>query len=263
MHVFEIITPGSRMVYEDRMWKREIEQQFEWLQNKFFEANIALNLFLQDWQDNPPVDRHEWDAQREQDAQRHSEIRQTVQQERRIAGLPEWEDLEFETDVRFKREQWASGRIPAFFKNRISFIHARSFLYALDSFEKFLKILSETKGVPREVRNIHQKMITTFPDLLEVRNSAHHVEDRVRLIGKYKKPITLQLSNNEKIGAGPATAVFIPEGLDGSRYGTTMYDGHYGEVDVSLGSMADLQEILQAVLEAFEWDGAKRHAPSV
>ena len=50
--------------------------------------------------------------------------------------------------------------------------------------------------------------------------------------------------------------------LNGSSYGSTMSDGHYGEVDVSPESMIKLQEILQAVLQAFKWKGPRQHMPS-
>ncbi len=50
--------------------------------------------------------------------------------------------------------------------------------------------------------------------------------------------------------------------LNGSKYGSTMADGHYGEVDVSPESMERLQSVLIEVLNCFNWSGPKRHLPS-
>ncbi|MGD6735326.1 hypothetical protein ACP5PY_02660 [Photobacterium leiognathi subsp. mandapamensis] len=51
--------------------------------------------------------------------------------------------------------------------------------------------------------------------------------------------------------------------LNGTKYGNTMADGHYGEVDVSPASMEALRSVFQRLLEAFPWKGPKVHLPSV
>ena len=45
MFVFEVIVPGTWLDYEDREWAWKIQNQLDSLQSKFFEANLALNLF--------------------------------------------------------------------------------------------------------------------------------------------------------------------------------------------------------------------------
>jgi len=46
LFIFEIIIPGTWLDYDDREWTWKIERQLDSLQSQFFEANLALNLFL-------------------------------------------------------------------------------------------------------------------------------------------------------------------------------------------------------------------------
>lgn len=261
MYIFEITTPGTWIKNEDRDWAWTIENQLRSLKSQYFEANLALNIFTESR--NTPlsfIDPGSW----ERDAQRKSEIRQEVEQG--YAGFPgheKWEKIQFEAELRFKREKWANGFQPREFEHNRPFIFARAFLYALDSFDKFLGVLSREEGVPEIVSGLHSQISEAFPDLRGVRNTAQHLEDRSRGLGAGKKPKPLDLKpvENNMISA-PNGGALILNSLNGSKYGSTMSDGHYGEVDVSPESMERLQNILQQILESFEWSGPKQHEPS-
>ncbi|MFP3518868.1 hypothetical protein SB766_22075, partial [Pseudomonas sp. SIMBA_077] len=143
------------MDYEDRDWSWKVEGLLRNLQSQFFEANLALNLFSSSQQARvlPAMSRDKW----EQDAQRRSEIQQIVELEKGGMNAHEnWEEVRFETDVRFKREQWARGAIPREFEHNTSFLYARAFLYALDGFDKFSGVLAKTENIPAQVTDIHQ-----------------------------------------------------------------------------------------------------------
>ena len=81
MHVFEITTPGTWLYYEDREWSWQIDLIIDHLKDQFFEANAALNLFVQaasvpsELPTSP--NRTLWES----DARRHSEIQRQVEQE--------------------------------------------------------------------------------------------------------------------------------------------------------------------------------------
>jgi hypothetical protein len=139
---------------------------------------------------------------------------------------------------------------------------ARAFLYALDAFDKLLGVLAREAGVPAELANWHSKVEDAFPSLRGVRNTAQHLEDRARGLGagKNPKPLDLKPVQNGFIHA-PGGALIL-NSLNGSRYGSTMADGHYGEVDVSSESMERLKFILEGVLANFQWRGPKEHLPS-
>lgn len=261
MYIFEIVTPGTWLDNEDRGWSWKVGNLLQSLKSQYFEANLALNLFTAVRTTRPSfAERENW----EQDSQRRNKIRQEVEQEYGgFAGHEHWDDIQFETEVRFKREKWSNGEQPREFEHNLPFIYARAFLYALDSFDKFLRVLSREEGVPAIVEELHGQLGNAFPDLRRVRNTAQHLEDRSRALGAGSNPQPLDLKpvKNNMVNA-PNGGVLILNSLNGSKYGSTMADGHYGEVDVSPESMERLQNILQNTLDAFDWHGPKQHEPS-
>lgn len=260
MFVFEITTPGTWLDSDDRDWAWRIEGQLRSLESQFFEANAALNLFASVQSIRPSfAGRETW----ERDSQRRAEIQRAVEQEigDRMSHQ-NWEAIHFESEVRFKREKWANGDIPREFEHNLPFIYARAFLYALDAFDKFLGVLAKEPDVPPRVAELHKQIATNFPDLRGVRNTSQHLEDRSRGLGGGRSPQPLELKPiaNNLINA-PEGALVL-NCLNGSKYGSTMADGHYGEVDVSPESMQRMQSVLQELLSLFKWRGPKQHAPS-
>lgn len=260
MFIFEITTPGTWLDYDDKDWAWRIEGQLRSLQSQFFEANAALNLFASAQSIRPSfASREMW----ERDSQRRSEIQRAVEQERgNRMPHEQWEEIRFESEVRFKREKWATGGIPREFEHNLPFLYARAFLYAFDAFDKFLGVLAKEVDVPPEVAKLHMRIAEDFPNLRGVRNTAQHLEDRARGLGAGKNPQPLELKpiTNNFINA-PGGGVLVLNSLNGARYGSTMSDGHYGEIDVSPESMQRLQTVLQELLSLFKWRGPKQHAP--
>jgi hypothetical protein len=260
MFVFEIITPGTRLDYEDRDWCWNVQNQLRSLESQFFVANAALNLFIHAKTTRPSFMNRE---NRERDRQRRSEIQRAVEQERGTArARADWDEIHFETQVRFKREQWSSGRLPREFEHNRPFIYARAFLYALDAFDKFLGVLAKEPKVPAKIAEFHVQIAEAFPDLRGVRNTAQHLEDRARGIGARREQLDLKPVTNNRINA-PHGGVLVLDSLNGSRYGSTMSDGHYGEIDVAPESMQHLQRIFEGVLRSFQWRGPASHSPSM
>lgn len=258
MYIFEITIPGVWLDYEDRDWCWKIEGLLRHLESQFFEANTALNLFATHRISFPERDRSQWEAE----MHRRSEIRQQVEKE--IGG--NWEQREavdFETEKIFKHESWHKGNTPRALEDPKPFIFARAFLYALDSFDKFLSVLSKETGVPQQIEQLSAQVEEAFPHLRKVRNSAQHLEDRARGLGagRTPKPLDLKPVVTGMISA-PNGGLLILNSLNGSRYGCTMADGHYGEVDVSPESMQKLQQIIEKAFACFKWKGAKRHLPN-
>lgn len=261
MFVFEIITPGTWLDYDDRDWSWRVQNHLRSLESQFFEANAALNLFFNAQSIRPSFsDRSNW----ERDSQRRSEIQRAVEQERGGSmSREQWDEIHFEAEVRFKREKWLNGGVPREFEHNLPFIYARAFLYALDAFDKFLGVLSKEANVPEQVVKFHAQIAEEFPHLRGVRNTAQHLEDRARGLGAGKNPQPLDLKpiTNSLINA-PGGGVLALNCLNGSRYGSTMSDGHYGEIDVSPESMQRLQKIFEGVLQSFKWRGSRQHLPS-
>lgn len=264
MYIFEIVKPGTWLESEDRDWNWEIEGILRSLEGQFYEANLSLNMFLHTLQrDRRAPSREQWEA----DANRRSEIRRAVEQKyENPYDHSVWDEIQLETEILFKREQWQSGKLPREFEHNQAFMYARAFLYALDSFDKFLSVLKNQPNVPAVISELHDEVAIYFPDLRGVRNTSQHMEDRSRGLGAGRRgqppqPLELQPIDNEFVKS--ESGVLMLNCLNGTKYGNTMADGHYGEVDVSPVSMESLQSILQRLLEAFSWKGPKAHLPSI
>ena len=261
MYIFELTTPGTWLDYPDRDWAWKIEGLLRNLQAQFYEANTALNLFEEAAaRQSSQFTREQWQA----DAERRSQLRREVEGEIGFDFSPDsWHRISLETEVRFKREKWNSGHVPRELERNVVSIFARAFVYALDGFDKFLGVLAREHGVPARVTDLSASIESLFPDLRGVRNTTQHLEDRSRGLGagKNPKPMTLQPVENGLINA-PGGGVLVLNALNGNRFGCTMSDGHYGEVEVSPQSVQLLSTLLHEVLQCLQWKGPVQHAPS-
>ena len=136
-----------------------------------------------------------------------------------------------------RREAWHGVPPELFIK--MPNMHARSFIYALDTFQKSLKLLAARPSASGELVNCTTDFKQAFPDLIDVRDSAHHAEDRVRGL-RFKKEIEMSGS------------LYI-DVLQGRQYTNTLGDGRIGSVEVSASKMEQLQEIFQRILDSFTW----------
>ena len=260
MYIFELVKPGSRIKSEDREFAWKFESLLRHLETAFYDANISLNFF-----------EHERNSQSHRDAssleqwtsdfQRRQILEQQVREEFGYQPYENQDVVRFEAEVRLKREKWGRGSIPLNHQHQFIFLHAKSFLYAMDTIDKFLKVLSEEPGSPHKIRDLHAQIGKDFPDLRAVRNSAQHLEDRARGLGagRVPKPLKLKPLDNGFINA-PQGALML-NNLFGTKFGCTMADGHYGEVDISAESLHKLQLVIQEVFNSFEWEGPKDHLP--
>ena len=72
-----------------------------------------------------------------------------------------------------------------------------------------------------------------FPDVRGVRNTAQHLEDRSRGLGAGRSPRPLVLQPVENFLVNAPGGALVLDALIGNRFGCTMADGHYGEVEIS------------------------------
>lgn len=263
MFVYEITIPGTHLDYAELDWCWRIQNQLYLLQSQFFEANLALNLFI--YERSSKLNSFSLSTF-EENSKRKQEIRKMLEIECiKAGGDPhmDYDEISLQTDILFKREKWQQGEIPREFSHNLAFLYARAFLYALDAFDKFLGVLAKEENVPDDILELHKKIPEIFPDLRGVRNTSQHMEDRSRGLGagKNPKPLDLKAINNNFININGGTLIL--NSLNGSKYGSTMANGHYGEVDVSPESLDHLQKILNGVLRSFKWKGLKQHMPSI
>jgi hypothetical protein len=208
-------------------------------------------------------DRNSHSQDREAESKRRSEIRREVEVKYdNPHDHAVWGEIQVETEIIFKREQWQTGKLPRVFEHNQALMHARTFLYALDSFDRFLNVLKRQPNVPPKLEDMYTKFGSEFPHLRGVRNSSQHMEDRSRGLGAGRNPQSLELKPIDNQLIKSEGGALVLNSLNGTKYGNTMADGHYGEVDVSPPSMEALQAIFQDILNAFDWKGSKCHLPS-
>jgi hypothetical protein len=95
-----------------------------------------------------------------------------------------------------------------------------------------------------------------FPGLKGVRDSAEHVEERVRGEAFGKKIATQPISNS--MVDAPDGGVMIIGSLNGDCYGGTIADGTYAEVEVTDRSTEVARAAVQAAYDALPWRAGHR-----
>ncbi len=260
MCIFELVLPGTHINFIDRELSWKFEHLLYHLESAFYEANISLNLF----EAEVSKQTRGGGFSREKlidDFKKRQAMEEEVRREFGLQPYERHEEVMFEADARIKREKWRSGQIPTSHRNQLISIYAKSFIYALDTIDKFLGVISKEEGAPAGVADAQALMGKYFPDLRKVRNSAQHLEDRARGLGagKQPKPLDLKPVDNGFVSA-PQGALMLNNIL-GTKYGCTMADGNYGEVDVSVESLKNLQIIVQSAFNSFDWLGIRQHLP--
>ena len=151
-------------------------------------------------------------------------------------------------------------RIPDYLQRRLPFVHARVFLYALDTFRKALTVLAEIPSVPDVVGRERDAYRSALPSLTPLRNTTQHLEDRARCLGKDGKPLELKPVINEMFHF-PSGGVLALDILNGNQYGATTSDGAYSEIEVAMPTLTTTHRCLQAVINALPWQGRSRQYP--
>jgi len=264
-YVFELVQPGVWLEgYEDDAESRsDIESLIRLLVQCVGDAAIALNMFEAEsnlGRDSSERRMAEWEADRE----RERAIRESLESqlpgdlpfEQRFAAM---DAIRESASVEAKRQKWREGQLPEEYQHRLPFIHAKSCVYALDTLVKAMRLLAGIPSVPSTVSDALDDFNEAFPDLVHVRDSSHHAEDRVQ--GK-RRDVRIELGpvTNDAIHA-PGGGVLISDMLINNRYGGTLGDGSYGEVEISADSVVVAQACVQRILSAFEWRGSEMHMP--
>ena len=264
MYVFELVQPGCwlRGIADDQV-RRDVESLLHLLVTCVEDATLALNMF------ENSRDRAYESAEDRSSSWESDRVRERAVEEELLRQLPhdltpesrfqQMDNIRESARREAKRMKWREGHLPQGYQDRIPFIHAKSCVYALDTLQKTLRLLAKVPDVPIDIAEVLKEFELAFPDLVQVRDSSHHAEDRVQ--GKRRKDrIELKPLVNEAIHA-PGGGVLVVDMLNGNRYGGTLGDGSYGEVDVSPQTVSTAQQCVQRALNAFDWHGPVMHMP--
>jgi hypothetical protein len=255
---FEITIPGTWLDLPDKDVAWDISNQISTVLSAFSEATLALIMFER-YQLRPRSNhsREEWMAQSE----RRSQVQRRLEEEAITGGrtFHDWHELHAEAERVVMIEDFRNGELPREIAHNEPFILAKTFLYAADTMDRVLTRLAERSELPPAAIAACLAFKNVIPQLRGVRNSAQHIEDRARGLGTGNKPLDLKPIDNSMIKA-PGGALVL-NSLNGNRYGSTMADGHYGEVEVSAATLAAMRDALEGLVNALKWHGPVQRRP--
>jgi hypothetical protein len=260
---FELVYPGHWLdcpgVAQDDAHEAGIV--FHVLESHLADAALALRLFEYETANGMrfagPEPEGLYTRRREMELEREQELGPDLSPEERWAA---YERIRFDIDVSLKRERWAAGEIPEAHRRRAVFLYAQAFLFALDGIGKALRALGAAAWVPAAVTTACDDFYRSLPTLTGVRDTSHHLDDRARRRDRRGRRIGLRPVVNNMISA-PDGGVLILGNLNGNRYGSTMEDGSFGEVEVSPQSLDSARSAIQSCIDAFTWRPPMHHVP--
>ena len=248
MEILELFKDGNWIDNEDSQLACNVGRIIEQLESCFNEALVSLILF--DREKEKILDTTKLEKEWLEDREKRIQIQASIKHEFDLSVFGNYDKLSRKVESILNQEKLTEGKLPSFLQKRLSFIYAKSFLYSLDTIAKLINTLSDQIVDSTEVSKIKSMMGEKFPDLLHVRDSSHHIEDRV--LGKHRKKI-IELQSIDSDGIKTGGGVLVLSHLSGSSFSCTMYDGHLGKVDVTRETLNIVRDIIQRVIDSFKW----------
>lgn len=249
MHLVEIFYPGTWLDLTDRDLAFELQGMLRSLEDRVVEAAIALTMF-----DSSTSSRADPRAEWERDANIRQQVDNEVRAEVGDAYFHCLDRYRLESERRVLRRKAELGVVPRSYAHKVPFIHAHSFVYAVDSFGRFLDEICDYDAVPQEVIEARDEFDRRLPMVRKIRNSAMHLEDRSR---RYAS------SNDKRKGKRMEVQGFLGlSNLEGNLLCYTIDDGTYQKIAISQETLQVLAETINRVLHAFPWKGVPHVAPS-
>jgi hypothetical protein len=251
MEIYVPVKPGSMLAPVPGFDFIEAMRFLSSLEGHYVEAVLALDLFnkASALRDSP---RDLLDAP---DAARAQRATRELLGGRSYGQLTAEEQFHFKINVKLRTLQLglAAGRLPNKLMGQAPLLHARSFLYSFDAFYKMLGVFELIAGAPAELKQIRASMEQAFPDLIQIRNSAHHMEQRVqgKAHAKDIKPQPLK----DAAGNDTNVLMYVVDSLEGDVYVASSANGQIGRFPIQAAALGVLYETLQRVLLAFQWEG--------
>ena len=122
---------------------------------------------------------------------------------------------------------------------RLRSLYAKSFVYALDDASQLVWVLKGDKQLSDTARVQCKRFRIAFPALRDLRNSLHHIEDRLRGIGRDNKPISATL--------------LVISSLRDNNLGATTDKGNYAEIEISEATLLSAFAVIKDLIWCFEW----------
>jgi len=242
IHIPEIYVPGTWLELEDREVAFEIKGMLMSWVCLVSEAAISLTLFEQA-RDNPRNLKNGWIH----NERLRNDIREKLRAETEGMFFRDSDADMLEIERRLRNKKIELGILPKFYLHKLPFIYAHVFVYAIDSYGKFLDALCEYKEIPKEIKKLREEFNYRLPMLRKIRNSAHHKEDRLR---RYASP------QDKKKGKKMTIDGFLGlSNLEEDKLCYTIDDGSYQKIEINETTLSILIDITNRVLASFKWTG--------
>jgi len=249
MHIAEVIYPGTWLDIPDRDLAFELEGMLRSLEDRVAEAAIALTMF-----EGSIASRMHPRAEWERDAQLRREVEDQLRSEVGDLYFQAFDRFRLESERRVLRRKADLGIVPRSYSHKFPFIHAHSFVYAVDSFGKFLDELCGYDVVPQAAVKARDEFNQRLPMVRKIRNSALHLEDRSRRYAS--KP------DKKKRKRMDVEGFLGLSNLEENLLCYTIDDGTYQKIAITQETLQVLVETVNKVLHAFPWKGPPHVAPS-
>lgn len=249
MYIAEIFRPGTWLDLPDQEISFEVDGMLRSLEDRVAEAAIALTMF-----ESVHLSRGDPSAEWERDAAIRREVDDLLRQEVGELYYCDFDRVRLESERRVLKRKAELGIVPRTYSHKIPFIHAHTFVYAVDSFGKFLDELCEYEALPSVLKEIRDDFNARLPIVRKIRNSALHIEDRSRRyasIGDKKKGKKMQVDGFLGLS-----------NLEGNQLCYTIDDGSYQKVAVSPETLGVLVEVANNILGVLPWKGPGHVSPS-
>ena len=249
MHIAEIIRPGTWLDLADRDVSIELERMLSNLEDRVAEAAIALTMF-----ESASCAREDPTGEWEKVAQIRQEIDEQFRREAGELYYRDFDRFRLESERQALRRMAELGVTPRSYSHKIPFIHAHSFVYAVDSFGKFLDELCDYDVIPESVRAIRDEFNSRLPMVRKIRNSGRHLEDRSR---RYAS------AQDKKKGKRMEVKGFLGlSNLEGNQLCYTIDDGSYQRITINAETLGVLVEAINKILSVLPWRGPPHVIPS-
>lgn len=136
---------------------------------------------------------------------------------------------------------------------RLQRIYARSFVFSVDNFMSMAGVLAKDPAAPSVVQSILESFDAAVPGVRDVRNSLHHVEDRVRGLKTGEKSIDIKPVQTDTISDPQGVAMLVDANIEGTSVIATCADGEVKRVEISEATVKHMIDAPQKVIDGFEW----------
>lgn len=256
MRYFELETKGMRIVGDDKNCTFGTYNLLSHIIDSFYEANAALNLYIK--HSEAVFERMETLFPSEPSEE---EWEKGIKERERLTlevieefGIPpdDWHEINHQVEIKSKRKKWLQGSAPRQIELAEHQIFAKAFVYAFDSIVEALKNLKEREGVSEVVAKKIEEIKAAFPDLKDVRDTSHHLGDRV---------VGLKVVRGKKVPINPEGQNIVLSNHVDAMFCTMKKDGTQGAISITYETLEKMGQIIQDILNSFQWEGFKEHLP--